>query len=78
MLHIAVERDDSETPEAEAIAQCGKTEEPQPPYDHPDVDGGWAFVVLAAMFAAFFINSGKMLRHYCRIVMNVLIFLYVW
>ena len=29
-------------------------------YKHPDVDHGWAYVVLVAMFCAFFINGGKM------------------
>ncbi|XP_045118347.1 monocarboxylate transporter 9-like [Portunus trituberculatus] len=55
MLQIAVESDASITPEDEVGAHCEEKEQPQP---HPDVDGGWAFVVLAAMFAAFFINSG--------------------
>ncbi|XP_063840475.1 katanin p60 ATPase-containing subunit A-like 1 isoform X5 [Scylla paramamosain] len=59
MLHIAVESDASLTAEDEVGAQCEEGTEQPPQHDkHPDVDGGWAFVVLAAMFASFFINSG--------------------
>lgn len=66
MLHIALENDASIIPKTEDGAQCNSEQKaeqlPQQHathYKHPDVDGGWAFVVLAAMFGSFFINSGK-------------------
>lgn len=70
MLQITLENDASLKSETEHGAQCsseqGTEELPQKHatnYKHPDIDSGWAFVVLGASFGSFFISTGKSFAH---------------